>query len=239
MEESLEKRVYGQHLVNDVVVNALRSHWSDYKPQKALTLSFHGWPGGGKNYVSRFIIESMFTLGSKSNFVHSFVGRINFPSSMKVAQYQSELQLWLASNVTQCGRQMFIFDEVNKMPPEVLNAIKPMIDHRDNVNGVDYREAVFIFLSNTGEELINEHYRDLWEQEGRKREDITMQDFDNLIAAGAFNEEGGFHKADIIKHSLIDHYVPFLPLERRHVKLCIIDEFNQRNVTNPSQKHIE
>jgi hypothetical protein len=29
-------------------------------PRKALVLSFHGWTGGGKNYVAQFVAESLF-----------------------------------------------------------------------------------------------------------------------------------------------------------------------------------
>lgn len=239
LENVLRERIYGQHLVNEAVVNALRSHWSSHKPQKALTLSFHGWPGGGKNYVSKFIIESMFKLGSKSSYVHNFIGRIHFPSSALVEQYQKDLHSWLRTNITRCSKQMFIFDEVDKMPPGVLNAIKPMIDYRDDVDGMDYRESVFIFLSNTGAQLINEHYLNLWKTEGRKREDVTLHDFERIITTGAFNEEGGFHQSDTIKSNLIDHYIPFLPMEKRHVKLCILDEFKQRNILDPRESHVE
>ncbi|RZC39350.1 Torsin and/or AAA 5 domain containing protein [Asbolus verrucosus] len=239
LEDALEKRLYGQHLVQDIVVNALRSHWDGaHKPQKALTLSFHGWPGSGKNYVTRFIVENMYAAGIKSNFVNQFIGRIHFPLQENVAQYQEDLYKWIKGNVTKCSKQLFIFDEVDKMPSQVLNVIKPMIDYREDVDGTDYRESVFIFLSNTGANLINEHFLDLWKKQGRKREDLKLKDFEMLISKGAFNEEGGFHHSDTIKSNLIDHYVPFLPMERRHIKLCIIDEFKERKVMNPQEEHI-
>lgn len=89
LEDSLNKHIYGQHLVKDIVINALKSHWdSTHHPQKALTLSFHGWPGSGKNYVTRFIVENLYKLGSKSSFVHHFIGRIHFPLEDHVAKYQ-------------------------------------------------------------------------------------------------------------------------------------------------------
>lgn len=79
------------------------------------------------------------------------------------------------------------------MPATVLNAIKPMIDYRDVVDGVDYTKTIFIFLSNTGASLINAHYEQMW-HEGRKREELQLSDFENLIAKGAFNEEGWLNK---------------------------------------------
>ena len=44
---------------------------------------------------------------------------------------------------------------------------------------------------------------------------------EGLIAKGAFSEAGGLQHANVIEKSLVDHFVPFLPIERRHVKQCI------------------
>lgn len=35
----------------------------------------------------------------------------------------------------------------------------------------------------------------------------------------------GLHKAQIIEESIIDMYIPFLPMERSHVQLCAQREF--------------
>lgn len=124
------------------------------------------------------------------------------------------------------------------MPAGVLDGIKNVIDYNAHVENVDYREAVFIFLSNTGASVITEEYLSLWRR-GIARSDITLNHFENLILKGAFNEEGGFQYSDTIKNNLIDHYVPFLPLEEEHVKLCILDEFKLRGVENPKDEHVK
>lgn len=41
---------------------------------------------------------------------------------------------------------MFIFDEVDAMPPGLIDTIKPYIDNHDNRNGINYRKAIFIFI---------------------------------------------------------------------------------------------
>lgn len=236
LEKSLNERVFGQPLVKEVV-SALRSHFR-FKSEKALTLSFHGWQGSGKNFVSSFIAESIYKYGMKSQFVHVFTGRIHFPQGGNVELYKRQLYSWLKGNITNCERQLFIFDEVDKMPPGVLNAIKPMIDYRNMVDGVDYTKAVFIFLSNTGASLINQQFLDYWKQ-GRNRNDLSLVDFEHLISQGAFNEEGGFYRSDTIKDNLIDHYIPFLPMEEKHVRQCIGAEFKARGVDNPKVSHMD
>lgn len=143
----------------------------------------------------------------------------------------------MKSNVTKCAKQLFVFDEVDKIPPGVLDGIKNIIDYNSRVENVDYRQAIFIFLSNTGASLITQQFLSLWKR-GVARKDITVNDFENIIMKGAFNEDGGFRYSDTIKDNLIDHYVPFLPLEEEHVRMCILDEFKLRGIENPKEEYI-
>ncbi len=53
-DELARSHVFGQHIAVGVVSRALRSHLRKEAPAKALVLSFHGWTGGGKNYVARW-----------------------------------------------------------------------------------------------------------------------------------------------------------------------------------------
>lgn len=51
-------------------------------------MSFHGWPGGGKNYVTSFIINSFYTNGIESTHVHYFIGKLHFPLESEVNNYK-------------------------------------------------------------------------------------------------------------------------------------------------------
>lgn len=64
-----------------------------------------------------------------------------------------------------------------------------MLDHRDLVDGADYRQTIFIFISNIGSVEIRNQYEKLLES-GKEREDILLKDFEKLIADGAFKHEG-------------------------------------------------
>jgi hypothetical protein len=50
---------------------------------------------------------------------------------------------------------------------------------------------------------------------------------------------GGFHKSETIENFLIDHYIPFLPLEEGHVRQCIEAEFRHRGERFPHEDHIK
>jgi hypothetical protein len=41
---------------------------------------------------------------------------------------------------------MFIFDEMDKMPLQLLDAIIPFAGYYGNINGVDTRKSIFFFI---------------------------------------------------------------------------------------------
>merc|ERR1712142_1057607 len=79
---------------------------------------------------------------------------------------------------------------------------------------------------------------DNWNK-GNERESITVRDLEHLIAAGAFNEEGGLQYSRMIEKNLVDVFVPFLPLERKHVKICVRNELKRRNILKWTEDKVD
>lgn len=223
LQHELKKHVHGQHLVQEAVVKAIAGHYSDPTPKKALVMSFHGDTGTGKNFVSDIISSSLYDLGDKSQYVHKFIATHHFPHASKVDIYKLDIVDKIREVVRKCERSLFIFDEVHKMHPGIIDAIKPFIDFHEGVNDLDFRRSTFIFLSNTGSREILRFMMDWWKT-GNVREDIRMNDLQPLVQNGAFNEQGGLHFAEVIQSSLVDLYVPFLPMERSHIIECIRED---------------
>lgn len=59
---------------------------------------------------------------------------------------QGQLREAIRDMVLRCPQTLFIFDEAEKLHPGLIDAIKPYMDHYDNVDGVSYRRAIFLFL---------------------------------------------------------------------------------------------
>jgi len=234
LQSLLSEHLVGQHIAQDMVVRALRGHARNKSPSKPLVLSLHGWTGSGKNFVSQFIADSFYTRGLASKFVHLFIATLHFPNQGDVILYKDNLRSWIRGNGSACQQNVFIFDEVDKMPVGVLDGIKPFLDHYEAIDGVDYRRNIFIFLSNTGGKEITESALATWKA-GRERQQIAFKDLEPLIAAGAFNEQGGLQYSRMIEKSLVDVFVPFLPLERQHVKICIRNELKRRGIVEEEQ----
>lgn len=56
-----------------------------------------------------------------------------------------------------CESSLFIFDEMDKLHPGLIDAIKPFLDYYEQVDGVSYRKAIFIFLRLGGGVLSQGH----------------------------------------------------------------------------------
>ncbi|XP_054164533.1 torsin-1A-like [Oppia nitens] len=223
LDQSINTQVYGQHLAKNIITKLIPKHLKNNNPNKPLVLSFHGWTGGGKTFMSEIVAKNIylkFRKSDKSNFVHR-LSFTNFNTNDKHLMRQ-----WIKDNVTnavkQCPRSLFIFDEIDKLVPGVIDAIKPFIDYNQFADSIDYRKAIFIFLSNTGGTGITKTAYD-FHLLGKERTDLTIKDLEPLMNSGAFNEDGGLYKSDIVEKNLIDAFVPFLPLEKKHIKMCIQD----------------
>ncbi|OAD56984.1 Torsin-1B [Eufriesea mexicana] len=241
LDDMFKKELYGQTIAQSVVINALRGHLTSSNPPKALSMSFHGPPGTGKTYISQMIAKFLFKNGDGSKFYHFFNGRNDFPLENKVNDYKEELYKIIIKSLQNCERSMFIFDEVDKMPEGVLNVLVPFLDYHTKIklwrldnNFINTTKAIYIFLSNTGSIGITQRLLTLW-KEGKQRTMTKLQDFENIISVRAFNEKGGFYHSDTIDSNLIDHYVPFLPLEEVHVRECLKKAFVNRGVYPTSE----
>ncbi|XP_063831464.1 torsin-1A [Ostrinia nubilalis] len=237
LQMSLSQKIFGQPLVGELV-NILNAHKdavnaNSKQNQKALVISLHGWSGVGKNYASAMIAEALYKNGMQSKFVKLFMGKKDFDCT-DLEKSKKYLITQVNEVVKKCPKSLIIFDEIHDMCPSVLDAIKPMLDHHHAVDGVDYRDSIFIFISNIGGHEIATNLLELYEQ-GIKRNEVEFHNFEAIIRRTAFHQ-GGFEKAAAIAHHLIDHYIPFLPLEQHHVEMCALAEFRSHGIYHPSEE---
>ncbi|KAL4230404.1 chaperone cofactor-dependent protein refolding [Mactra antiquata] len=226
LAESLNSKLYGQHLVTDPVVKHLKAHGRG-NPSKALVLSFHGGTGTGKNYVSRLVAEKLFYKGMKSKYVHLISATKEFPHDGMVPMYKDKLRDKIEKAVKECPRSFFIFDEMDKMPPGIIDTLKPYLDFYEKLDDVDYRRTTFFFLSNTGGTDIAERTMRAWSN-NEERQSLKLKEMEQIIQTPALNTKNGMWHSELIMKNLITAYIPFLPLERSHIKQCIRDGLVER-----------
>ncbi|XP_025087670.1 torsin-1A-like isoform X2 [Pomacea canaliculata] len=224
LRANLEQKLYGQHLVGKVVANHIQAHVRNKNPHKALALSFHGSTGTGKNHVSRIIAEALYKKGLHSKNVHLISSTKEFPHQEMLPLYKDRLRDMIEKQVKICAQSLFIFDEIDKMPSGLIDTVKPYLDYHEHLNGVNYRQAIFLFLSNAGSNAIIKHSLDHF-REGKRREEIQLVDMENILAKAVINTDtkGGLWHSELIAKHLITAFIPFLPLTRKHVQDCVRD----------------
>lgn len=228
LQNEVKSKLYGQHIAEEIVIRAVNAHVRKPNPNKALVISFHGWTGSGKNFLAKMIAKAIYKKEMHSEFVHLSVATLHFHHLDEVEEYKEQLRLWIKGNLTLCERSLFIFDEMDKMPLQLLDVILPFIDFYDHIGGIDPRKSIFLFLSNGGGNAIAQrtlsHYN-----EGRPREEITFKEMEAIIKDSAYNEgEGGLKMSRLIDRHMIDYFIPFLPLERKHVIMCFKDYLKRK-----------
>ncbi|XP_019357361.1 PREDICTED: torsin-3A isoform X1 [Gavialis gangeticus] len=225
LESDLNRRLHGQHLARKLILRAVRGFLQRPQPEKALVLSFHGWSGTGKNFVARMIADHLYRDGLKSECVKVFISLFHFPHPAYLDSYKVQLKKQISETVNFCEQALFIFDEAEKLHTDLLDTIKPYVDHYDSIGQVDYRRSIFLFLSNSGGNTINEVALDFW-RAGQAREEITMEYLEQRLRMELKESPGtAFAHSHLLEENLIDFFVPFLPLEFHHVKLCARDAF--------------
>uniref|UniRef100_U3J1L6 Torsin family 3 member A n=1 Tax=Anas platyrhynchos platyrhynchos TaxID=8840 RepID=U3J1L6_ANAPP len=235
LEMDLNGQLHGQHLAKEVVIQAVRRFLQSPQPEKALVLSFHGWSGTGKNFVARMVASHLYRDGLKSECVRVFIALFHFPHHKYVDSYKVQLEKQISETVQLCKQSLFIFDEAEKLHFGLLDTIKPFMAQDGKKGQVDYRRSIFLFLSNIGGNTINEVALDFW-RAGRAREEISLELLEGARSQVAeafvllFAAENSYARSHLLEENLIDFFVPFLPLEYHHVKLCARDAFLARGL---------
>ncbi|XP_057582308.1 torsin-3A isoform X2 [Hippopotamus amphibius kiboko] len=210
LEADLRVRLHGQHLARELVLTAARGYLELPRPDKALALSFHGWSGTGKNFVARMLAENLYRDGLRSDCVKVFIATLHFPHPKYEDLYKTRPRSCTRDCWRPSGRTW------NARPPR-----SP---------GPSPREPSFFFsglvsFSNLGGNIINEVVLNLLKT-GWSREEIGMEHLEpHLQAEIVASTDSGFGHSCLVKENLIDFFIPFLPLEYRHVRLCARDAF--------------
>ncbi|KAI7812734.1 prosalusin [Triplophysa rosa] len=228
LEWDLYKNLYGQHMAQDIVSEAVVSCLQNENPDRPLVLSFHGASGTGKSLVSSMVGRHIYGTAMGSPYIHQYVPTLHFSSADRVQQYRSDLKQWVERNLTACARSIFIFDEMEKMPPGVIDVLEPHLGPFHVLFQTNYRKAIYIFISTVGQEIINKFALES-QQAGRDREEIRPEELEEVLADAVYNtRNSGFYQSRIITEKLVTRFVPFLPLRRRHVERCAQRELCQR-----------
>ena len=204
--------LYGQHIASQIISVELKKYFSEYfaseSATRPLVLSLHGWPGVGKNYVTRLIGKSL-----PATSVTKFLIALHFVHDTDSKKYSKQVFQWVTSNVTQCKINIFIFDEMDKALEGVISGLNSAITHLSASDEKSAPVIIFLLSNSKGTEITRKVFT---EDVIKKRENYMAEDFLDI-----FLEDKSIWYSDMLSNNLITAVVPFLPLEKAQVTMCI------------------
>ena len=147
----------------------------------------------GKNFVSKHIVESLYKRGYESKYARLYVSSRDFMHNDEhhLREYKDRIKQDIERATSECEHTTFIFDEVDKMPAQLLETILFYIDFHTPTYAqpIDFRKTIFIFLSNTGGTDIVRIARENYFN-NIPRKDYNIVEIQKALANAAFSETG-------------------------------------------------
>jgi len=189
-------------------------------------------------FIFHVLIDIVFYKeGYKSKYARLYVASRDFMHHDEdhLRQYKDRLKHDIEEATKYCPHATFVFDEVDKMPIQLLETVLFYTDFHapTRAQPIDFRKTIFIFLSNTGGKEIIRISRENYFN-NVKRSDYNITELQRALANAAHSEKGGLWHASLIERHLVTFFVPFLPLERLHVRTCV-----QRQLEKEKEKENE
>lgn len=185
------------------------------------------------------IAEHVFLLGMQSKFVQFIAAQKLVSENPSSTDLSRVLLKRVQETVSRCSRSLIVIDEANLLPSSTLNSLIALLKPRAQIDGVDYRQSIFLFLVNNEGHLVFDHTYDLEVNKEQSRDSLSYLDYERMLKdalqsadeqaeKNASQEPRGFASSRLLDEDHIDLLVPFLPLRRQDVEGCVGDEVWRR-----------
>lgn len=229
LEKTLKREVFGQQEATDGLLIHLQDYLSTYVHGKPLVVSLLGPSGVGKSHIGRLLAQHFRSVVGEQLVMQYFVLH-HCPTEGDVPLCTETLTSQVSEMVTQAEEEekipVFIFDEMEHMPTELLDTLHSLIAKKDNN---EYLNAIYILISNLEQEEITK---------------FVLQNSTSIAVSGRgyiSKELNALLLSNLKKHHslwLEAELLPLTLLEKSHVMECFIDEMSREGFY-PERAHVE
>lgn len=229
LEKTLKREVFGQHEATDGLLDHLKDYLSTYVHSKPLVVSLLGPSGVGKSHIGRLLAQHFRSVVGEQLVMQYFVLH-HCPTEDNVPVCTETLSSQVSDMVTRAEEEekipLFIFDEMEHMPTQLLDTVRSLIVKKDNN---EYLNAIYILISNLEQDEITK---------------FVLQNSTSITVSGRGHigkELNSLLVSNLKKHHLLWLEAELLPLtllEKSHVMECFIDEMSREGFY-PERSHVE
>nr|XP_054769764.1 uncharacterized protein LOC129277635 [Lytechinus pictus] len=244
----LQSQVFGQSIVVSHLPQLLSGILSKDVRDRTLVLMFHGQSGVGKTFVAELIGNKMFPEEAQSQCVYKFL-----PSFLEVREhlvtaydYSIALEDFIdngKSNYRTCPVGLYIIEDIDYVSSSsLLEAVALTLPGIRTRQAAQEQKMILFLMTNLQSEAVGDYLLSHLEL-GKNREDITLKELEPVMTKVPITQEYTAESENSEDHdvqrlevhdklmAVVDHHIPFLPLERKHVIMCIQQTLTWKNVT--------
>ena len=226
LEASLQSHLVGQEFAVAQLSALINDHLSEEQPRKPLVVSLHGPPGVGKSYFHRLLAAALYNVSGAADCEPGALNcagyRVLFGLDHLAAEQGEQASLLRASVRSQLQRHpesLLVIEEYDKADCGSRGILRQLADTASR--------TIIVLEANTG----SAHLFKLLESVGSRKalSPEAAQKALKDVVFHAWSNQRCEEPVDTQKLlSLVDLFVPFLPLERRHVHRIISGLLVQR-----------
>lgn len=228
LEKTLKREVFGQHEATDGLLTHFKDYLSTYVHGKPLVVSLLGPSGVGKSHIGRLLAQHFRSVVGEQLVMQYFV--LHHCPTEDLPLCTETLASQVSEMVTQAEEEekipLFIFDEMEHMPTELLDTLLSLIMKKHNN---EYLNAIYILISNLEQEEITKFV-------------LQNSTSATVLGRGHISKElNALLLSNLKKHHLLWLEAELLPLtllEKSHVMQCFNDEMSREGFY-PDRTHVE
>eukprot|EP00879_Flechtneria_rotunda_P003365 GHRR01003593.1.p1 GENE.GHRR01003593.1~~GHRR01003593.1.p1 ORF type:complete len:369 (+),score=124.57 GHRR01003593.1:1009-2115(+) len=222
LETILPQQIVGQELALGQLTDAVCHHLSQKHPKKPLVVSVHGPPGVGKTYTHLWLARALYNkkpsaalqcpgLQCKGYKVVYGVDYLLTEASTRLAALKSEV----VGHLKAAPDALLVVEEYDKADCAARGLWRQLLQHPERANITNNR-AIILMESNLGMAELEEMLTQLGD-----RDKVTAEAAERVLRDAVFAQwrasqcESFEDTAKLM--SLIDAFLPYLPLERHHM----------------------
>ncbi|TSM28099.1 Torsin-4A [Bagarius yarrelli] len=229
LEKTLKREVFGQQEAIEGLLGHLTDYLSTYVHKKPLVVSLLGSSGVGKSHIGRLLAQHFRSVVGEQLVMQYFVLH-HCPNEGDVPLCSETLTLQITEMVTQAEEEekipLFIFDEIEHMPTELLDTVEHLIMKKDNN---EYLNAIYILISNLEQEEITKFVLQNFTSNSVTGRGHISKELNNLLQSNLKKHHSLWLEAELL---------PLTLLEKSHVMECFIDEMSREGFY-PERSHVE
>ena len=231
MSDNLDIALVGQELARDIILSEISQFLqkSDNRA-KPLVLVFYGPSGVGKTRASEIIGQSLMSATSR---LAGFGKRYSIADHQKDVPADHNVSLKISKDSCICSKSnVFLLEDLDiETKSAWLPELAPMLsgakhDYGWHSSCQPMDNAIIILTMQVGADMLTAKVTDLY-QSGLSRAGAASSV--RSVARELFaNASSGHIVTSIV--GAVDAFIPFLPLEKQHVEMCIMDELAATNL---------